>query len=178
MVVCVAAVEVPSLSPPLVAGFPAATRSGAVSLRPVGSHKGRLRPRSTAECMNKKAFGGLPLKWAGVLAVTGILLAGCASSSTEGDVQAPGPAADTNAGATISGTGGQLIQIQSDNVAAAGYDDATRTMLVEFDDGSLYEYAPVPASVWIDFVAAQPHPWSRVGNPVLVEGRVPYRKVH
>jgi hypothetical protein len=124
-----------------------------------------------------KASGRMPLKWAGVLAVTGILLAGCASSSTEGDVQAPVPAADANANATIYGTGGQLIAIQSDNVSAAGYDDATRTMLVEFDDGSLYEYSPVPASVWIDFVAAQPHPWSRVGNPVLVQGGVLYRKV-
>ena len=130
-----------------------------------------------------KAFGGVPLKLAGVLAVTGILLAGCASSSTEGDVQAPVPTAGTSAGATISGTGGQLIAIQSDNVAAAGYDDATSTMLVEFDDGSLYEYSPVPVpvpvpvSVWMDFVAAQPHPWSRVGNPVLVQGGVPYRKV-
>ena len=128
-----------------------------------------------------KAFGGVPLKLAGVLAVTGILLAGCASSSTEGDGRASAPAADTNSGTAISGTGGQLIQIQSDNVAAAGYDDATSTMLVEFDDGSLYEYSPVPVpvpvSVWIDFVAAQPHPWSRVGNPVLVEGGVPYRKV-
>ena len=127
--------------------------------------------------MSKKAFGGMTLKLAGVLAVTGMLLAGCASGSTEGDVQAPVPAADTNAGTTTTGTGGQLIQIQSDNVAAAGYDAASRTMLVEFDDGSLYEYAPVPVSVWMDFVAAQPHPWSRVGNPVLVQGGVPYRKV-
>ena len=124
-----------------------------------------------------KAFGGAPLKWAGVLAVSGILLAGCASSSTAGDVQAQAPAADTNTGTAISGTGGELIAIQSDNVAAAGYDDASRTMLVEFKDGSVYEYSPVPVSVWIDFVAAQPHPWSRVGNPVLVQGRVPYRKV-
>lgn len=127
--------------------------------------------------MNKKAFGRMPLMAAGVLAVTGILLAGCASSSAAGDVRAQAPAADTNADTTIYGTGGQLIAIQSDNVAAAGYDDATSAMLVEFDDGSVYEYAPVPVSVWIDFVAAQPHPWSRVGNPVLVEGRVPYRKV-
>ena len=124
-----------------------------------------------------KASGRMPLKWAGVLAVTGILLAGCASSSTAGDVQAQAPAADTNTGTAISGTGGELIAIQSDNVAAAGYDDASRTMLVEFKDGSVYEYSPVPVSVWIDFVAAQPHPWSRVGNPVLVQGRVPYRKV-
>jgi len=119
----------------------------------------------------------MPLMAAGVLAVTGILLAGCASSSTEGDGRASAPAADTNTGTTTTGTGGQLIAIKSDNARAAGYDDATSTMLVEFNDGSLYEYSPVPASVWIDFIAAQPHPWSRVGNPVLVEGGVPYRKV-
>jgi len=127
--------------------------------------------------MNKKAFRRMPLMSAAVLAVTGILLAGCSASSTAGDAPAPAPAAATNAAITTIGTGGQLIQIQSDNVSAAGYDDATSTMLVEFDDGSLYEYAPVPESVWIDFVAAQPHPWSRVGNPVLVQGGVPYRKI-
>ena len=77
----------------------------------------------------------------------------------------------------MTGTGGELIAIQSDNVAAAGYDDLTSTMLVEFYDGSVYEYSPVSASVWNDLVTAQPHPWSRVGNPLLVEGRVPYRKV-
>ena len=118
----------------------------------------------------------MQLKAAGVLAVTGILLTGCATT-TVGDVQAPAPVVDTNAGTTTTGTGGQLIAIQSDNVRAAGYDDVTRTMLVEFNDGSLYEYSPVPVSVWSDFVAAQPHPWSQVGSPVLVEGRVPYRKV-
>ena len=127
--------------------------------------------------MSNRAFGGMALKLAVVLAVAGMLLAGCATSSTSGDAQAQAPAADTNAGIATSGTGGELIAIQSDNVSAAGYDAATLTMLVEFDDGSLYEYAPVPASVWSDFVAAQSHPWSRVGNPVLVEGRVPYRKV-
>jgi hypothetical protein len=127
--------------------------------------------------MSNKAFRRMPLMAAGVLAVTGILLTGCGASSTAGDAPAPAPTAATNTGTAISGTGGQLIAIQSDNVRAAGYDDASRTMLVEFDDGSLYEYTPVPASVWDDFIAAQPHPWSRVGNPVLVQGRVPYRKV-
>lgn len=127
--------------------------------------------------MSIKALGRMPLMAAVVLAVTAILLAGCATGSTESGVQAQALGANTNTGTAISGTGGELIAIQSDNVAAAGYDDATSTMLVEFDDGSLYEYAPVPVSVWIDFIAAQPHPWSRVGNPVLVEGRVPYRKV-
>lgn len=127
--------------------------------------------------MSNRAFRRMPLMAAGVLAVTGLLLTGCGASSTAGDAPAPAPTAATNAAITTTGTGGQLIAIQSDNVRAAGYDDASRTMLVEFNDGSLYEYSPVLVSVWIDFIAAQPHPWSRVGNPVLVEGGVPYRKV-
>ena len=127
--------------------------------------------------MRKKAFRRMPLMAAAVLAVTGILLTGCGASSTAGDAPAPVPAANTNTDTAISGTGGQLIAIKSDNIRAAGYDAASRTMLVEFNDGSLYEYSPVLVSVWIDFVAAQPHPWSRVGNPVLVQGGVPHRKV-
>lgn len=70
-----------------------------------------------------------------------------------------------------------LIPIQSDNVAAAGYDPATQTMTVQFLEGAVYQYAPVPQSLWDDFVAAQPHPWSAVGYPRLVEAKVPYWRV-
>jgi hypothetical protein len=79
--------------------------------------------------------------------------------------------------ARIVGTGGQLIPIQSDNVASAGYDADTQTMTVVFDSGGIYEYAPVPSSLWEDFAAAQPHPWSVVGKPRLVDGGIPYRRV-
>lgn len=75
------------------------------------------------------------------------------------------------------GTGGALIPIQSDNVAAAGYDADSQTMYVQFDSGETYEYVPVSADLWDRFVAAQPHPWSEVGYPELVEAGVPYRKV-
>ena len=59
-----------------------------------------------------------------------------------------------------------LIVIESDNVDAADSHDAIRTILVRFPAGSVHSCAPVPAAVWDDLVAAQPHLWSRVRNPV------------
>ena len=75
------------------------------------------------------------------------------------------------------GTNGVLISIQSDNVQAAGYDEASMVMSVQFDNGALYEYYGVPADLWISFVAAQPHPWSQVGYPRLVAGGIPYKRI-
>ena len=75
------------------------------------------------------------------------------------------------------GTNGQLISIQSDNVRAAGYDDLSMVMTVQFDSGALYEYYGVAADVWTAFIAAQPHPWSQVGYPRLVQGAVPYKRI-
>ena len=62
-------------------------------------------------------------------------------------------------------------------MGAAGYDAASKVMTVQFDNGSLYEYYGVPADLWTAFVAAQPHPWSQVGYPRLVQGGVPYKKI-
>jgi len=75
------------------------------------------------------------------------------------------------------GTGGQLISIQSDNVRAAGYDEASMVMTVQFDNGALYEYYGVPSDLWTSFVGAQPNPWSQVGYPRLVQGGIPYKRV-
>jgi len=75
------------------------------------------------------------------------------------------------------GTKGQLVTIQSDNVRAAGYDASTLVMTVQFKNGALYEYYGVPADLWTSFVAAQPHPWSQVGNPRLVQGGIPYKRI-
>ena len=75
------------------------------------------------------------------------------------------------------GTNGQLISIQSENVRAAGYDEASMVMTVQFDNGALYEYYGVPADLWTSFVAAQPHPWSQVGNPRLVGGGYAYKRI-
>ncbi|MFZ4497853.1 MAG: KTSC domain-containing protein [Candidatus Nanopelagicales bacterium] len=67
------------------------------------------------------------------------------------------------------GTGGELIPVASDNVSAAGYDAAAQVMTVVFDSGAVYEYAPVESDLWQTFLAAQPHPWSAVGKPGLVD---------
>ena len=77
----------------------------------------------------------------------------------------------------IVGTNGQLIAIQSDNVRAAGYDADSLVMTVQFDNGALYEYHDVPADLWESFISAQPHPWSQVGYPRLVQGGVSYKRV-
>jgi hypothetical protein len=78
--------------------------------------------------------------------------------------------------ATI-GTNGELIYIQSDNVSAAGYDEVSMVMTVQFDRGAIYEYYGVPPELWTSFVAAQPHPWSQVGYPRLVQGAIPYKRI-
>lgn len=75
------------------------------------------------------------------------------------------------------GTNGQLISIQSDNVRAAGYDETSMVMTVQFDNGALYEYYGVSADLWTSFVAAQPHPWSQVGYPRLVQEGIPYKRI-
>jgi hypothetical protein len=75
------------------------------------------------------------------------------------------------------GTNGELIYIQSDNVRAAGYDEASMVMTVLFDSGALYEYYRVPAELWTSFVAAQPHPWRQVGYPRLVLGAITYKRI-
>ena len=75
------------------------------------------------------------------------------------------------------GTNGQLISIQSDNVRAAGYDDISLVMTVQFDNGAIYEYYGVYPDIWTSFIAAQPHPWSQVGYPELVQGAIPYKRI-
>jgi hypothetical protein len=75
------------------------------------------------------------------------------------------------------GTNGTLIPIQSDNVAAAGYEEINQTMIVQFHGGEIYEYYGVQPEVWLDFVQAQPHPWSQVGKPKLVDAGIPYQRI-
>ena len=70
-----------------------------------------------------------------------------------------------------------LIAINSSNVQAAGYDADSMTMTVQFKNGYAYEYYGIPAELWDSFVAAQPHPWSKVGYPRLVQAGVPYKRI-
>lgn len=75
------------------------------------------------------------------------------------------------------GTKGQLIPIQSDNVRAAGYNATSMVMTVQFKNGALYEYYGVGDDLWEAFIAAQPHPWSQVGYPRLVQSGIPYKRI-
>ena len=102
-----------------------------------------------------------------------LALVGCSSAETS---KSPVSSSSEQLSTSI-GTNGQLISIQSDNVSAAGYDAASMVMTVRFDNGYTYEYYGVPADLWTAFVAAQPHPWSQVGYPRLVQGGVPFKKI-
>lgn len=98
------------------------------------------------------------------------LMSGCGSAPK--DSEAPQVEVQTTVG-----TNGQLISIQSDNVRAAGYDANSMTMTVQFNNGYTYEYYGIAAELWTSFVAAQPHPWSQVGYPRLVQAGVPYKRI-
>jgi hypothetical protein len=60
---------------------------------------------------------------------------------------------------------------------AAGFDDKSSVMTVQFKNGAIYEYYGVSTAVWQAFVAAQPHPWSQVGYPELVQSGIPYKRI-
>lgn len=96
------------------------------------------------------------------------------SSSEESNSQPPSSFEQPSA---AIGTNGRLIPIKSDNVQAAGYDANSLTMTVQFNNGYSYEYYGVPAELWNSFIAAQPHPWSQVGNPRLIGAGVPYKRI-
>lgn len=112
-------------------------------------------------------------------ALMGCVATGCASPSSP-DTQSVGRTAPTqphSSDARSVGTGGDLIPIVSDNVAMAGYNDATRVMTVLFESARVYEYYDVPPQLWESFIAAQPDPWSLVGYPQLVQGGYAYQEV-
>jgi hypothetical protein len=68
-----------------------------------------------------------------------------------------------------------LTPIASSHLLAAGYDEATRTLSVQFKTGEVYQYYTVPASIYRQMVQSQPHPWSAV-NRTLRAGYA-YRRV-
>ena len=117
----------------------------------------------------------------GAMLVAGLALAACSSNNVSTATVSPSSASVPQQieppPTTQVGTGGELIAIRSDNVQGAGYDATTGTMTVLFDSGGLYEYYDVPPSLWADFVAAQPHPWSAVGDPRLVKGGYRYNRL-
>ena len=111
-----------------------------------------------------------------VFSVLAFTLTACASLPTLNGETSSGVTEQSENPIPI-GTNGQLIYIQSDNVRAAGYDEGSMIMTVQFNNGSLYEYYGVPAELWTSFVAAQPNAWSQVGYPRLVRGGIPYKRI-
>ena len=105
-----------------------------------------------------------------LLLLLSALLGGCSATPENSS----SPQVETQA---VIGTNGQLISIQSDNVQAAGYDAASMVMTVQFNNGALYEYYGVSSDLWTSFIAAQPHPWSQVGYPRLVQAGIPYKRI-
>jgi hypothetical protein len=87
------------------------------------------------------------------------------------------PSSQTDPATQTIGTSGALISIQSDNVMAAGYDESSQIMTVQFRNGAVYEYYGIPGELWTSFFDAQPHPWREVGYPRLVGGGVPYKRI-
>ena len=116
------------------------------------------------------------LKLALSICMFAIALTSCGSLPTLNG-KSKSVSSDSNVPNTSVGTNGELIYIQSDNVQAAGYDEDSLVMTVQFDNGAIYEYYGVPADLWLSFIAAQPHPWSQVGYPRLVAAGIPYRRV-
>ena len=109
-----------------------------------------------------------------IILATVLLLTGCGqnNSSTEFTSETTSQSVERSVG-----TNGTLIPIQSDNVAAAGYDEINQTMTVQFHGGEIYEYYGIQPEIWFEFVEAQPHPWSQVGKPKLVDAGVPYQRI-
>jgi hypothetical protein len=105
--------------------------------------------------------------------MSALIISACAPEAT-----APPMATDTSITELSIDTKGEMIDIRSDNVSMAGYDASTQRMTVMFDNGKSYWYQPVDQSVWTAFYNAQPHPWSQVGYPALVEAGVPYGKIN
>jgi hypothetical protein len=111
-----------------------------------------------------------------VLSLSPFVLTACGSlPSLNGDSASSG--SELPQSAEKVGTNGQLITIQSDNVSAAGYDEMSMVMTVKFDNGALYEYYGVSVDLWTSFLAAQPHPWSQVGYPRLVQEGIPFKRI-
>jgi hypothetical protein len=110
------------------------------------------------------------------LLLLAVFLVSLTSCSEVEEVVATG-VGESGAEAPSNSMQGALIPIDSNNVQAAGYNENTKTMTVQFKNGYAYEYYGISAELWISFIAAQPDPWSQVGYPRLVQAGVPYKRI-
>lgn len=124
----------------------------------------------TIKILNQKCYKFNHFKFTIFTLASLALLTGCGNTSEN----SLSPEVEAQA---VVGTNGQLIPIQSGNVVAAGYDANSMTMTVQFNNLYTYEYYGIPSELWNSFIAAQPHPWSQVGYPRLVQAGVPYKRI-
>ncbi len=68
----------------------------------------------------------------------------------------------------------EMRPVESESLAAAGYDRARSVLRLRFRAGGLYEYAGVPQRVWDDLLGAESK-----GRYFIAEirGRFPYHRV-
>lgn len=48
-----------------------------------------------------------------------------------------------------------IHDVKSSNIAAVGYDTASKTLLVQFSNGGEYEYTGVPTQAYLDLISAE-----------------------
>lgn len=58
-----------------------------------------------------------------------------------------------------------MVSVDSEALAAVGYDAVARTLRVRFAHGGLYDYFDVPAQVYEGLIADE-HPWTIWGEHV------------
>ncbi|MEW6579566.1 MAG: KTSC domain-containing protein [Chloroflexota bacterium] len=68
----------------------------------------------------------------------------------------------------------QQTPLNSSNLRAVGYDPATRTLEIEFQNGHIYQYSGVPPSSYKALMAAESH--GRYFNG-YIRGAFPCRQV-
>ncbi len=68
----------------------------------------------------------------------------------------------------------QRTPVSSSNLRSVGYDPASQTLEIEFQNGRIYQYFNVPQSVYDALMAAESH-----GRYFLahIRGVYPYRRV-
>lgn len=68
----------------------------------------------------------------------------------------------------------QFMPVVSSNIHEIGYDNATKTLVVSFHNGSTYEYIEVPPQLVNDFIVASSK--GRFLND-KIKGNFKYRKI-
>jgi hypothetical protein len=69
----------------------------------------------------------------------------------------------------------QRTRVSSSNIASVGYDEVSRVLEVEFQDGRIYQYSDVPKSEYLGLMNAASH--GKYLNEHIVQGGYGYAEV-